>query len=236
LIEVILAISIAIGILIVALSFYRQATDLRGQLLREAERLSDIRLLLDHLTADLRAARSGGSGFNGETASLSFLKAGLGFGNSWTSAPAGDLKWVAYHATTALDGTNLVVSGIVRTEVASARMLATEETRPSTVTPVETVATNSPVSTNAASAIVSGRSLEPLSTSIRFLQFRYWDGETWADAWNSIDPPTGVEVTVGSEPLPQEALSAEYPFETFRRVIFLPGGRVVEPKAPAANP
>ena len=47
LVEVILAISIAIGILVVALYFYSQATNLRAQLLEEADRISSIRLVMD---------------------------------------------------------------------------------------------------------------------------------------------------------------------------------------------
>ena len=56
LVEVILAIAIATGLLVIALTFYQQATELRGQILVESERISVIRLVSDRLTADLRQA------------------------------------------------------------------------------------------------------------------------------------------------------------------------------------
>ena len=49
LIEVVLAISIAIGIMLVLLFFYNQAATLRVQLVQQAERLSTIRLLMDRI-------------------------------------------------------------------------------------------------------------------------------------------------------------------------------------------
>ena len=45
LIEVILAVVIAGGLLVVAISYYQRAADLRGQLLAESEKLTTIRLV-----------------------------------------------------------------------------------------------------------------------------------------------------------------------------------------------
>jgi type II secretory pathway pseudopilin PulG len=56
LVEVILAISIAIGILVVALFFHSQASHLRAQLLDESDRIAAIRLVMERLTAELRSA------------------------------------------------------------------------------------------------------------------------------------------------------------------------------------
>src|SRR5947199_3692942 len=57
LIEVVLAIGIAIGIMLVLLFFYNQAANLRAQLMQEAERLSTVRLLMDRITMELRTSR-----------------------------------------------------------------------------------------------------------------------------------------------------------------------------------
>ena len=74
LIEVILALSIAIGILVVALYFYSQTANLRGQLLDESDRLADLRLVMDRLTGELRSALEiPRQRFSGEGTSLSFV-------------------------------------------------------------------------------------------------------------------------------------------------------------------
>ena len=64
---------------------------------------------------------------------------------------------------------------------------------------------------------------------IRFLHFRFWDGSAWLDSWADVVPPLAVEVSFGIEPQPDDALPEEYPFEVFRRVVLLPGGRESDP-------
>ena len=76
LIEVILAISIATGILVTALGFYRQASELRNQLLTGTAQLSAIRQVLDQLALDLRTAIPQSSVlFLGTSDSLEFARA-----------------------------------------------------------------------------------------------------------------------------------------------------------------
>jgi type II secretory pathway pseudopilin PulG len=56
LLEVILALGIAIGLLTVVLFFYQQAAQARSQILEESSRMTALRLLLDRITSDLRTA------------------------------------------------------------------------------------------------------------------------------------------------------------------------------------
>ena len=58
LVEMLLAITIAVGMLVVALLFYRQTADLRNQILLESERLATLRLLSDRIAGDLHLAVS----------------------------------------------------------------------------------------------------------------------------------------------------------------------------------
>jgi len=58
LVEVVLAIAISVGIMFVALCFYSQCSNLRTQLIDEAERIGTIRLFLQKITSDLRSARA----------------------------------------------------------------------------------------------------------------------------------------------------------------------------------
>src|SRR5690606_21423107 len=62
----------------------------------------------------------------------------------------------------------------------------------------------------------------PLTARIGFLQFRYWDGTNWVDEWSGMDLPGGVEISLGREPAPVESPEEEYPYERFRRVVYLP--------------
>src|SRR5688572_27247709 len=58
LVEVLLAVGIVAGLLVVVLFFYQQAAQLRTELLLDAERTSSARLLMERLTAELRTARA----------------------------------------------------------------------------------------------------------------------------------------------------------------------------------
>jgi hypothetical protein len=128
----------------------------------------------------------------------------------------GALKLVTYSVITNAQGTNAMVMGFNRVEMPLVEMkLGT--------------GTNEPVAFHGGmdpmvSTSVTNRLEEPLTRSIRFVNFRYFDGSLWRDAWDGADLPLGVEVSFGAEPLPPE--EAEYPYELFRRVIFLPAGRV----------
>ncbi len=223
LVEVVLAISLAIGILVIALGFYQQAASLRGQIIEASEQLSTIRLLMDRLTADLRAARSHDwEGFNGDTVSLRFVKSEALLPSGWTrNEPLSDLRLVSFGVTTGLDGTNTVVTGLTRSERPA---LETRQPRAAATTaPLEPGSTN-----NAASPAVA---IEPLTDVVKFLRFRFWDGTAWLETWSDVVPPLGVEVSFGLDAPPDDALPEEYPFELFRRVIALPGGRESDPFA-----
>jgi len=219
LLEVILAVALATGILIAMLLFYRQAADLRTALLQETDRLTSIRLVLDRITADLRSAYSAEASmetFTGDAASLQFVRLELPSFLAWTKTEAANpsavqtgLRMVSYSTQSAMEGTNLVISGLVRTErpLAAPRVL------------VETAQKSAPPKGDT----VSKPGPEPLTDAVRYLRFRYFDGTQWVDSWNDAALPHGVEVTLGTEPLPEEAGPGEYVPEVFRRVIYLPG-------------
>ena len=221
LIEVLLAISIAIGILVVALYFYSRAADMRTQLLQESERISSIRLIMNRITTDLRCAYgtpSSGSALSGSANSLSIVKTEVPSRFSWTSdelsRSAGaetDLRRVSYRVTTSEDGTNTIVTGIIRTEAP----LVEERT---------VVAAQLEGSVTVASEAAPKRAPEPLTDAIHFVRFRFWNGSAWQESWSGHALPRGVEVSLGVDPLPEGLLPDEYPSELFRRVIFLPGG------------
>jgi len=237
LIEVILAISIAVGILVVALHFYGQAVDLRARLLEESDRISSVRLLLDRLTMDLRAAYSQPQvGFTGDSSSLRFVTAGVPGRANWDgparsrtrnshNAIETDLSVVQYGAIHALEGTNSVVTGLTRTEHAFLEIPAAT-TAPST--PTNTLApgfARAAAGTTTSEAPVNHDPRVPVLDAVHFIMFSFWDGTGWSDRWDASTLPACVEVTLGGEPLPEGVDPLDYPYELYRRVIYLPGSR-----------
>jgi type II secretory pathway component PulJ len=232
LLEVVLAVAIAVGLLTVVLYFYRQAADLRTQLLAESERVSAIRLALDRLATDLRAALARpdeGLEFQGDSVSMRFARAGLPTFAGWAGGQHGratfaetDLRWIGYSVSISTEGTNLVTAGLVRTEetCVETRRAAERPAPSSTVnrvvgglaqdTPVTEVAETRP-----------GRP-EPMSEAIRYVRFRYYGDSGWVERWSGGSLPRGVEITLSAE-LVEEVPEGEMPTqEIFRRVVYLP--------------
>jgi hypothetical protein len=224
LVEVILAIGLATGLLLVALTFYNQAADIRNQVLRESERVSAMRLVLDRLAADLRAAQPmarPGNDFTGDSSSMSFVK------EVCTSvspdAPLGtsgltDLVRVSLTTSFATNGARLAVGGLDRNEV--------QLTQP----PASALLANSDAlslfPSNQTSVLPDQTKVvaEVFADFIRFVRFRYWDGTAWQPGWTNASPPPGVELVLSTVPNPEDAQPDSFPAEAFRRVVFVPGG------------
>ena len=231
LLEVVLAICIAIGLLLVAMTFYQQSTSLRGQLIDEAERLAAVRQVMDRLAADLRVApKHDRVGFTGDSNSLRFATTALPLAVGGLQT---DLRRVAYRATYAGEGTNFAVSGLVRTEEPAVDFISSALAPALSTTSGDP---NAPAASDPAAptttAALAAPAAEPLTETVRYLSFRFWDGTAWRESWSGVAPPPGVEVTLGFEPLPPDLTLDQYPGEVFRRVIFLPAG---QPKSPETN-
>jgi hypothetical protein len=66
-----------------------------------------------------------------------------------------------------------------------------------------------------------------IGPSFKFLSLRYWDGQSgqWLTSWDGGDAPMAVEIVIGIEPLPEGTEPVDYPFEKFRRVVYVPAGK-----------
>jgi type II secretory pathway pseudopilin PulG len=212
LVEVILAISIALGILVVLLFFYQQATNLRAMVLEQTDRITAARLLMERITSELRTSQFDAGftrAFLGSSNSLEFVKAEVPSFSAWTGGalgrsayPVSDLKRISYRLEMSMDTTN--VAGVLRAE----EPLVPRQSTFSTEEPASSSGlTNSPAA---------------LMEEIRYLQFRYWSGTNWVDSWTAGGAPAGVEVSLGSEPITSQTDTNEYSGEIFRRVIYLP--------------
>jgi hypothetical protein len=216
-VEVILAIVIALGVLVVVLYFYQQATNLRAQAIQETERIGAARLLMDRITSELRTSQSDpalGQAFVGSSNSIQFVKTDVPSFSYWVGGPLGrsltpvsDLKVLTYRLESS-DGTN--VGGLLRSEeslVPKQQLAATQESAEA-APPL-----SSPTNTTSA----------PLIEEVRYLQFRFWSGTNWLDSWSAPGTPEAVEVSLGAEPMTNGTELVEYPGEIFRRVIYLAG-------------
>lgn len=236
LVEVILAIGIATGLLVVALVFYSQTASLRGQLIDETERLSALRLVLERLVSDLNSAvEQPQVGFTGSTDSMEFVVAratDLTGAGARSMVPTTDLRRVAYYLTAAAEGTNFVVTGLDRTEESLVTKPAGPKSGGATVDPAASASEGGSrlpppgVGVDSTNAVASAA--EPLAESIRFARFRYWDGTAWLEAWDSPGLPAAVEISLGLDPLPELELPDAYPAEVFRRVVILPARAPVD--------
>lgn len=214
LIEILLAISLAVGLLMVAMWFYQQATRYRNELLQQAERLAAVRLLADQIAGDMRAVNADGRhAFTGDSNYVRFTKAvappasAAGF-----SSPGSDLRVVSYRTVVDSKGTNLVVTGIRRDEEPALDLV--EPRRGGSGALV--TAMESEGATN--------RVEQPSTEAIRHLAFRFWDGAAWKDTWNSFTPPAGLEVQLASEMISAESTNADAGTDIFRRVVVIPAG------------
>jgi type II secretory pathway pseudopilin PulG len=229
LIEVVLAVAISIGLLMVLLFFYQQAANLRTQLLIETERISDVRLVMDRLTADLRCAHAdaaGGSSLRGDATSVRFAKAGTPSLAAWTGGqfgratfPETDVRWVSYSMGTTAEGTNMVATGLIRSEEPGVEARRPRAAAPTALTPLTAMPTQSAAAVERPLA-----ESEPLSVFIRHLRFRYFNGSDWSESWNESGLPAGVEITLAWDPPAEEMGPLQEAGEIFRRVVVLPGG------------
>lgn len=63
-----------------------------------------------------------------------------------------------------------------------------------------------------------------LTEHVKFLNLRYWDGAAWVESWDQGELPPAVMIEMGAEPLPEDLLAEEYPFDKITRVVAIPAG------------
>ena len=231
LLEASLALVLSLMLVAAMLAFYTQVLSVRGNVVEEVQFLRTERLIMDRMTAELRGAVPGGSEFAGSDASVEFATAALPGPGVWAEPTATeqpppaqqDLRVVSYHLLTEEDERGYpVVVGIAR----SMRTLVDPVPGPEE-------------GVNFSTALLTDR--------FKFLFLRYTDGTRavspssqrdlaeWAPNWSGRDLPVGIEITLGLEPLPENTDPLDYPYETFRRVVYIPAGRKATEEASGAG-
>ncbi len=256
LLEVILAISIAVGLMLVVLYFFRQASELRTQAVAESGKLRETRLVMQTLDDELRRlfAHEKASSFRGDSNSIQFATTHLPDRSQWggpemgrAPRPETDLILVRYV------GGPLRTNGLYRSAQALVSMrdpnvdpalddfenLADEADmedledegegeggdgeKDSETAVGEEEAVGEESADESGGAIDTLAQPQMLTENIRYSRFRFWGGGAWQDNWSGESLPPAIEVSLGFEPLPEMTEPDDYPYEIFRRVIYLGG-------------
>jgi type II secretion system protein J len=209
LLEVVLAVTLTVGLLIGLFRFYGHATRVKAVVTAEVEQVSAVRAVMQLLTRELRSAhvvRTLGQGIDGGTGRIRVATATLPSGAVWIEQgmtetsplpPQHDLQIVGYRLR------------YVETEEGDLIVAGLERTCQTLLTPRETE---------------EGRQIDVdlLTPHVRFLRLRYWNGAAWTESWQANDLPAAVEIVLGFEPLPEGVEPVDYPYATHRRVVAVP--------------
>lgn len=216
LLEVVLAIALSLGMMGVAIAFYYRAANVREILTADVQESSTQRVILDRVAAEMQDTMSYpflGTAMEGTVdektnlPAVRFVTARLPGPGVWTVRkstekplpPETDLQLVGYRLSTWTDEYDRVhVSGLERTCQKLLTASQVQEGKEITVTMI--------------------------STQIKFLRIRYFDGVAWSDQWSGRDLPLAVEIVMGKEELPPGSDPNSYGAPTLRRMIYLPGG------------
>jgi len=215
LLEVVLAVALTVGLMTAALAFYEAITAARNSFtdqLQTAQATAAQRRVMDRITEELRSAivyRFLGAGLAGQPMEMRFMTANLPGKGVWATediterpiAPQHDIQLVGYRLRIGEDENgDEVIEGLERTVQ---RVLA-------------------------AAVAEEGEDIEGalIAPQFRFVTFHYWDNQVgeWLPSWEEGDLPLAVEIVLGIEPLPEDLEPEDYPYETSRRVVYLPGG------------
>lgn len=231
LLEILLALTLSLGLLAVALHFHQQITRLREDLLEDNSRLAAIRQCFDRLALELRSAVPRPNSLVGTAQSLQFVyrhppepKSPPGSTRSAVPnpvpAPFRQLRYAS--AGTNQNGTTL---GIERIESPWGLTRSTAESNPD-ADPADSFPLE-PL-TPSASPPTTPHTVQRLP-AIQHLAFRYWNGSEWIDQWTDPQLPRGIEITLATDPpsfTPSTGLPTQ---ELFRRVIALPCAQTASP-------
>ena len=242
LLEVLLAVVISTGLLSTAMYFYHQSTRFRSDLIQETERIASARLILNRISSELRGtlhhpARN--VGLKGGSNWVEFLKTEVPSGASWrepsevaSSAvyPETGYRLIRYE----LAMKNVIDTGLDNT--ANREMIETLNLDESitgenggddptmkqgdAIDRTERRLLTAKASTNSLTTI----HIKPvrITDQLKYMQFRYLDSGNWVENWGGPNPPAGVEISLGIEPLSVTNLLEGYTNHVFRRIIRIP--------------
>ena len=250
LVEVLLALGLTAILCGMMFGIYRSSADGRVHVRDELEKLRIMRIVMNQISRDLASAvalKQLNIGMDGSADAAEWVCVDLPARRAWAEAelgeerptPEADLRMIGYRLRIDEATGEPLVVGIERT---LERIVTSESTeRPSRggggmgESDYE-ASTRRQEEEAVAKAAEEGEDEDAeeervetklLSESIRYLRLRYFDGAEWLAVWeDTASVPMAVEISLGFKPAPEAFLEADdvYPYEVFRRVVFLSAG------------
>jgi type II secretory pathway component PulJ len=218
LLEVILAVSLTVMLVSGLFALYFTGQKTAQAVTRRQEQLLAQRLVMRQIAAELESALVYGAlarGMDGQPDQATWPSAALPGPAAWipprtgqpARAPQGDVRFVGYRLRYE-QGDDLaepILVGLERTCQTILDPRVIEESEQDSDATVRT---------------------QLLSTQIRTLQFRYFNGSTWSDTWATPDLPAAVEITLGTDLPPGQGQEPD-PATIVRRVVTLPASEAL---------
>tara|TARA_Y100000588_G_scaffold101737_1_gene110578 strand:- start:2824 stop:3645 length:822 start_codon:yes stop_codon:yes gene_type:complete len=237
LLETLLAVVIATGLLSTAMYFYQQSSTFRSDLILENEKISSARLIINRISSELRSSLAHPNlniGLKGESNWVEFLKAEIPSKSSWqnsavtiTSAyPETGYRLIRYELAMK-DLINETLNNNANRKMVESLNLD-ENTTDNTITIKQGDAIDR-TERRLLTAKSSTNNISPvkietvrITDQLKYMQFRYLNNGSWVNNWSGPDLPRGIEISLGIEPLSATNLLEEYTNHVFRRILSIP--------------
>ena len=242
LLEVLFAVVIAAGLLATAMYFYHKSTRFRSDLILEMERIASARLILNRMSTELRSTLHHpvrNIGFKGGSNWVEFLKTEIPSEASWAMStenisssayPEAGYRLIRYE----LAMKNVIDTGLDnaanREMIENLNLDNNSDVAPGGDFPslkqgdaidrTERRLLTAKASTNSLATV----RIEPvrITDQLKYMQLRYLNNGNWAENWGGPNPPAGIEISLGIDPLSVTNLLEEYTNHVYRRIVRIP--------------
>ena len=242
LLEVLFAVVIAAGLLATAMYFYQKSSRFRSDLILETERIASARLILNRMSTELRSTLHHpvrNIGFKGGSNWVEFLKTEIPSEASWAMStenssssayPEAGYRLIRYE----LAMKNVIDTGLDNTAnremIENLNLDNNSDVAPGGDFPslkqgdaidrTERRLLTAKASTNSLATV----RIEPvrITDQLKYMQLRYLNNGNWAENWGGPNPPAGIEISLGIDPLSVTNLLEEYTNHVYRRIVRIP--------------
>ncbi len=210
-------------------TLYSQAMKTRDRVNKDMDILLSNRLVMEHITRELRAGMQYdllNMGLNGSVETAEWVSAQIPGPQAWASksmfkdstAPETDIQIVGYRLRYGTDEQGQsVIEGLERTCRKVLLPISSAKDDEGNDQPEEDV-TKFTIDAGIATEV------EFITPQVKLLRFRYWDGNAWLTSWSGGDLPGAVEITIGPTALPADQTLDDFEGEFFQRVVYISTG------------
>ena len=242
LLEVLLAVVIATGLLSTAMYFYQKSSRFRSDLILETERIASARLILNRMSSELRSTLHHpvrNIGFQGGSNWVEFLKTEIPSEASWAMSTENSSSSAYPEAGYRLIRYELAMKNVIDTGLDNAANREMIENlnldnnsdgapggdfpslkQGDAIDRTERRLLTAKASTNSLATV----RIEPvrITDQLKYMQLRYFNNGNWAENWGGPNPPAGIEISLGIDPLSVTNLLEEYTNHVYRRIVLIP--------------